>query len=73
MVEFRATPPNVQVADPQGALNTLWAFVEGIGLDPAAVLRAYANEDAASLGFNVGRVGACLQQHASAEAVALFK
>lgn len=68
--EFRFTPPAAPAADPQAALNALWAFVAGIGLDPAAVLRAYADQEAGALGVAVGRLHAHL---ASESARALLK
>lgn len=51
---FTVTPPAAPVTDKDKALNALWAFVEGIGLDPDQVVTAYASRDAYSLGLAVG-------------------
>lgn len=51
---FTVTPHVAPVTDKDKALNALWSFVEGIGLDPAQVVASYANSDAYSLGLAVG-------------------
>lgn len=51
---YTVTPPAAPVADKDTALNALWAFVAGIGLDPSQVVTAYASRDAYSLGLAVG-------------------
>lgn len=51
---FTVTPPAAPVTEKDEALNALWAFVEGIGLDPVQVVAAYASRDAYSLGLAVG-------------------
>ena len=51
---FTVTPPTAPVTDKDEALNALWAFVKGIGFDPAQVVTTYASQDAYSLGLAVG-------------------
>ncbi len=50
---FPVHPTVPEVDNPEQALGTLWAFVEGIGVDPKAIIDAYATADAFWLGLGV--------------------
>jgi hypothetical protein len=54
--------PPAPVDDRENALNALYAFVEGIGFDPAQVVDAYTNHEAFSLGMAVSATRAALKQ-----------
>ena len=73
MQTFVVTPPTAPAADPRKALDALWAFVEGIGLDPAKVVAAYASHDALALGLAVGATQAALSPVLPEAASRLFK
>jgi hypothetical protein len=66
------TPPAAPVTDKDQALNALWAFVEGIGFDPATVVHAYSSSEAYSLGLAVGMTRDSLSRVLSPNAVKMF-
>jgi len=70
---FTANPPPAPAPDSQNALNALWAFVEGIGLDPAKVVEAYATHDAFALGATVGTINAAMAALLSPDAASLLR
>ena len=51
---YKFIPPAAPVVNKDEALNALWAFVKGIGLDPGRVVSAYDSHDAYSLGLAIG-------------------
>lgn len=71
-IVFTAYPPLPAVDDPEQALSSLWAFVEGIGIDPQEVVDAYAHQDAFWLGHAVGTVRRALSESAPVEARKIF-
>ncbi|HHU1575920.1 TPA: hypothetical protein ACUA4C_004820 [Escherichia coli] len=69
---FTVTPPAAPAKNKDEALNALWAFVEGIGFDPAKVVEAYSSHEAYSLGLAVGMTRDSLHRVLPLNAAQLF-
>ena len=70
---YKAIPVDAPTDDPTKALNGLWAFVMGIGFDPAKVVAAYDTQEAFTLGLAVGSIRARIAESLPADAAKLFK